>query len=343
MTGSASNPGSAPGKLAASVIVPTYRRPADILRCLGSLTRQTTSTAYEIIVVDNACDDALAERIAESGSDSAHSLRYLPEPELGVHNARHAGARAARASLLLFTDDDAICAPGWVDAYVTAFARHAEIAAAGGPVRPHWLARPPDWLLELIVPPTFTPLALMDLGERFLIDPRGFFFSVNMAIRREVLFRAGGFSPELHGSIYLGDGETGLNNRLWEAGNLIAYVPEAIVEHVIRPERATLDYMSERLRAQGAADAYSALRCLPLTKRLLLRKIAGALRRGLRSYRLVDVRQPAGLESMSRRLAVTRHLSEAGYYARLLFGERRRELVCRKRWLEAEEPAHRRP
>jgi glucosyl-dolichyl phosphate glucuronosyltransferase len=59
----------------------------------------------------------------------------------------------------------------------------------------------------------FPMLGLVDISETFRLEPQGFFFGGNMAIRREVLFQVGGFNPELVGDLYLGDGEVGLELR----------------------------------------------------------------------------------------------------------------------------------
>jgi hypothetical protein len=101
--------------------------------------------------------------------------------------------------------------------------------AAGGPVRPLWETDPPQWLLDYISESKiFGILSIMEPYTDFRLDPNGFFFGVNMAIRREVLFELGGFNPESFGDIWLGDGETGLNRKLQKRGLLIGYVPDAI-------------------------------------------------------------------------------------------------------------------
>ena len=131
---------------------------------------------------------------------------------LGLHNARHAGARAAEGKILLFTDDDATFDCGWATAYAEAFARHTEMMASGGPVRPIWETEPPQWLLDYIAESKmFNILSIMEPHTEFRMNPNGFFFGVNMAIRRNILFEVGGFNPESFGDIWSGDGEAGLN------------------------------------------------------------------------------------------------------------------------------------
>lgn len=76
------------------------------------------SDRYEIIVVDNASTDATPQEIKNlQGDVNRHILRYVSEERLGLHNARHAGARAANGEILVFTDDDATFDPGWLQSY----------------------------------------------------------------------------------------------------------------------------------------------------------------------------------------------------------------------------------
>ena len=109
-----------------SVIIPTYHRPNDLLRCLGSLERQTLGE-FQTVVVDNSPDAELRERMRAFET----RVLYVHEPSLGLHNARHAGARAATGDVLVFTDDDAEFSQSWLAAYSEAFALHPEMAAAG--------------------------------------------------------------------------------------------------------------------------------------------------------------------------------------------------------------------
>ena len=112
------------------------------------------------------------------------------------------------------------------------------MAAAGGPVKPKWDVNPPPWLLEYLAKymdryNNFTLLSLMDLSNTFSLSKQGYFFGVNMAIRKEILFKVGGFNPDSFGDIWLGDGESGLNRKLWKRSELIGYIPDALVYHHI--------------------------------------------------------------------------------------------------------------
>jgi glycosyltransferase involved in cell wall biosynthesis len=242
-----------------SIIIPSHNRATLILQAVRSaLSQSYPADHYEIIVVDNASSDGTVHNVSNLQQEAGSRLRYLREDRLGLHHARHAGARVARGELLVFTDDDATFDSGWLQAYGRAFAEHSQMAAAGGPVRPIWEAPPPKWLLDFIGDAkTFPPLSLMQPHDGFRLDPKGFFFGVNMAIRREILFAVGGFNPELIGGFTVGDGESGLNRKLQKRGCAIGYVPDALVYHHIPRGRMTLEYLCRWQAHLAGAQMYS--------------------------------------------------------------------------------------
>src|SRR5262245_30321168 len=139
------------GKRAMKVLVrvPTYKRPSTLLQALNSLQEQTLRE-FEIVVVNNALDSRTDEVTRDYGIVSRVPVRCIPSPPGALHEARHAGARVALGEVLVFTDDDATFDPGWLQAYVEAFAGYPQMAAAGGPVHPVWEDDPTSWIVELM-------------------------------------------------------------------------------------------------------------------------------------------------------------------------------------------------
>jgi len=94
------------------VIVPTFRRPAQLERCLGGLAMQT-SRSHRVLVVARPSDRAT--RDAWSTIARSHVEAQLVDvDEPGVIAAMTAGVRASEAEYIAFTDDDAIPRPDWV-------------------------------------------------------------------------------------------------------------------------------------------------------------------------------------------------------------------------------------
>jgi glucosyl-dolichyl phosphate glucuronosyltransferase len=232
--------------------------------------------------VDNAADPQVRDLVSRVASNHRAPVSYIPEPELGLHHARHRGAAAAASELLVFTDDDATFSPGWLTAYARAFAKHLGMAAASGPVRAMWTVTPPRWLTDYVDTmlaeiEMFPALSLLDRRSGFRITPREVLFGVNMAVRRTELIAHGGFSPEIFGKTWLGSGESGLNYRLASSRRGIGYVPNAVVYHHVEAERMSVSYLTRRMRNEGASHVYSRVHGSPMPRLRLATLIARGL------------------------------------------------------------------
>ena len=109
--------------------------------------------------------------------------------------ARHcAGGRRGRRSILVFTDDDVNVEEGWLDAVRDGMADPA-VALVGGPVQPRWQATVPRWIRRARDrhPRLGAPIALLDYGDRPVELGVRTLLGANLAVRREVFARVGGF------------------------------------------------------------------------------------------------------------------------------------------------------
>jgi glycosyltransferase involved in cell wall biosynthesis len=321
--------------VAISLVVPTYNRSRLVMRCLDSVQRQKLAE-FELLLVDNSPDAELRARIEAFNLDARIPARYVAEPRLGLHNARHAGARAAHGDVLVFTDDDALFDPNWLAAYARSFDEHADMSAAGGPVLPDWEGPPPAWLTALMQtnPTMFPVLSLLNLSKDFQLTRDGIFFGVNMAIRRATLFESGGFNPEIFGDRWLGDGETGLNRKLWARNQLIGYVPEAIVYHHVSRQRMTLTYLRKRQANDGACDMYARFHHKMPSQAGLARVAAAIVSESIRDW----VAEPVfhgrtDLLALRVQMRAARAWARLHYLARLMASPRLRALVTQEDWL----------
>lgn len=321
-----------------STIIPTYNRPETLMRALASLQEQTLSD-FEMLVVDNAADPAVQGLATEFNRTAKVPVRYVPEPDIGLHNARHAGAIAAQGDILVFTDDDATFDSGWLEAYAEKFADYPEMAAAGGPVRAAWEQPPPGWLLELIgEAKMFGPLSVMEPYDEFCLGGDAFFWGANMAIRRRVLFEVGGFNPECFGDTWLGDGESGLKRKLNDRQMLVGYVPGAVVYHHIPPQRMTVEYLRHRQVNQGAAEAYTYFHAEGVRRTKVLAYAARIAKDNLRAWaQALIVNGRTDARSLGVQLNATAAKSQLSYAIRLLTDRSFRELVTKKDWLATHE------
>ena len=235
-----------------SAIVPTFNR-ADTLRsCIESLLHQTLDPQfYEIVIVDNNSNDTTRDTV-QAYLGQGHNVRYVFEPRQGLHFARHAGAKAAKAEIVAYTDDDAIVDSRWLEELVKAYKYH-DIGCAGGKITVQWDMKPPDWLL-----PYECYYGNIDYGTRCrVLSPHEHVFGANISLRREALFEVGGFHPDFIGSQRVGSGEIGLCVELHKRGIKIAWVPTAQVRHLQTVNlNGNLKYLKKHFANQGVVGAH---------------------------------------------------------------------------------------
>jgi glycosyltransferase involved in cell wall biosynthesis len=104
-----------------SIVIPTYKRPQDIIRALKSVEAEAIALPLcEIVVTDNdpaaSAKDVVAEFMAETKAD----ISYIHEPNPGVSNARNTALKNARGRYIAFLDDDMEAMPQWVQASLDA-------------------------------------------------------------------------------------------------------------------------------------------------------------------------------------------------------------------------------
>lgn len=320
-----------------SVIIPTYKRPRDLLRAVKSLQGQTLQD-FEIIVVDNASEKKIKILIRKFNKEAKIPAKYIAEPVLGWHNANHKGTRYAKSELLLFTNDDVTFEPFCLASYVEAFEKYPQMVASGGPIRPVFETPPPKWLKDLMgKSKVFTPFSLMDLSNKFQLSKNGFFFTTNMVIRKDQLFSFGGFNPEIFGDVRLGDGEIGLNRKIKKRGYLIGYVPDAIVYHHIPKERMSIDALEHWMSNAGAIDMYTLFHEKGIPRNWLgfVTFVWPIIRINLK-YWIGNLffKSPKASVSIKIKLQTARSLAQLDYIKRLMHDKDLQKLVAKKNWLK---------
>jgi GT2 family glycosyltransferase len=197
-----------------SVVVPTYRRPELLARCLAALARQQVASEYEVVVADDSGGDEAARRVVKEAESAGVRFRYLPVTgNHGPAAARNAGWQAASGEIIAFTDDDCLPDSGWLAAGIAPFADEHVVAVTGQtsvPLPP----RPTDYERDA---------AGLERAE---------FVTANCFVRRSVLESLGGFD-ESFPAAWREDSD--LHFRLLDTGGQLVKASEAIVVHPVRP------------------------------------------------------------------------------------------------------------
>jgi GT2 family glycosyltransferase len=204
-----------------SVVVPTFRRPVLLRRCLDALLAQRIDPeAFEIIVVDDGSDDCVRDLVLGIADwIRAPQVRYLrPLRGHGPAAARNRGWRAAKGVLIAFTDDDAIPTPGWLMDGARAFESNRQWVALSGRV------------VKLL------PDALRLRADHHRTT-RGVetaeFVAANAFVWRAALEAVGGFD-ERFTRAWRDDSD--LQFKLLAQGAAVGFCPEARVVHPVRAE-----------------------------------------------------------------------------------------------------------
>ena len=246
-----------------SVIIATFNRAGLLPGILGALASQEAppSLGWEIVVVDNNSSDSTPDVVTSFSRTATIPVRYVFEPGQGLSRARNRGVREARGSILAFTDDDVLPAPDWIAQVVAAIDRWGA-HGVGGRILPRWEAPPPSWITgnwRLL-----RRLSIMDFDQSRLLalplERKPQVWGANMAFRRELLDRVGGFDPRLGmlGHRLFRSEEFDLVERALRLGLRIAYDPALTVYHRIGSDRMRKSYF-RRLEFDSAhGDARAA-------------------------------------------------------------------------------------
>jgi glycosyltransferase involved in cell wall biosynthesis/GT2 family glycosyltransferase len=113
-----------------TVIIPTYRRPIDLMRCLEALKRQERSPAQVIVVVRD--NDTATWTALESFAPENLPLQTVKVQVPGVVAAMNLGLEVAHGDIIAFTDDDAAPRPDWLARIEAHFWQNDRLAGVGG-------------------------------------------------------------------------------------------------------------------------------------------------------------------------------------------------------------------
>jgi glycosyltransferase involved in cell wall biosynthesis len=238
-----------------TVILCTYNRCQSLRTALDSVASSAfpNSTDWEVLVVDNNSTDATSDVVKDFCHRSPQHFRYLFEPKQGKSNALNAGVRNTNAYIVAFMDDDVTVDPDWL-CNLTKVLDSSEWAGAGGRILPNWMCAQPPWLW-FDGPHPLAPFAVFDLGTdgHALAEPP---FGTNMAFRREVFQKYGGFREDMGpcpGSQRQNE-DTEFGRRLMAAGERLWYEPSAVVHHPVTEARVQKKYLLKWWFDKARAD-----------------------------------------------------------------------------------------
>ncbi len=253
---------------AVSLVICTRDRAAQFASCLAAVRSLAPSLPWEFVAVDNGSSDETPHLVARFAELAPFPVTVVREPRPGLARARNAGVSAARAPLLVFTDDDCYPAPDLLDRYAEVFA-DPRVGYAAGRILLH---DPDDYPITIQTSPTPIPIPPGGFVEPGVVQ------GANMAFRREVVFALGGFDPALGPGGAFNFEYLDMSSRAAWAGYAGGYFPGPVVRHHHRRRLAADVRALQRSYDRGRGAYFASL----LLRRQAARQLTGHLVESLR-------------------------------------------------------------
>ncbi len=207
-----------------SVVIPTYNKEPLLARTLASLAGQTyPAERTEIVVADDHSTDGTSAYLA--GLKLPQRLTVVRHDEnRGRAAARNSAIRAATGELIVFVDDDMLCAPDLIERHVRLHGDHPDAVVVGR-------ARQAE---ELGHSTALTYLDRMGVAKHAAGSrvPARYFVTNNSSVARDRLLEVGLFDETFRN---YGFEDTEIAFRLEdEAGLTTWYCAEAAALHIHR-------------------------------------------------------------------------------------------------------------
>ncbi|WP_457616229.1 glycosyltransferase [Lutibacter sp.] len=206
-------------KLEFSIIIPVYNRPQEIDELLESLTKQTYTKNFEVIVIEDG-SEIKATDIVRSYTNKLN-LKYHYKKNSGAGASRNAGMRMAEGNYFIIFDSDCVIPENYLIAVENALTHNYTDAYGGADA-----AADKFTILQKAI--NYSMTSFLTTGgirgskksvEKF--QPRSF----NFGMSKKAFDVTGGFSFMKVGE------DIDLTFRLWQNGFQTQFIEEAFVYH----------------------------------------------------------------------------------------------------------------
>ncbi len=164
-----------------SIVIPTLNEGEYLEGCLKSINAQDFPGDVEIIIADGKSTDRTVKIAREYGA------KVVVEPKRTIAAGRQAGAKAASGDIVVFTDADARPKPGWLMHLCEPFSKGDAVVCTYGTLSLYDYRRTAFFFGNVMS-------AYLFWADVFGIAAGA---GSNMAVRKDVFHKIGGFDPEL--------------------------------------------------------------------------------------------------------------------------------------------------
>lgn len=210
-----------------SVCVVTYMRPDSLRRCLQALAYHLSPLTQVVIV------DASPRSVQGDVEAIRATAKYVHAPSLAgwMTRSRNEALQWTDGQIIAFLDDDVVIRPGWERGLLRAFADPAVDAVAGRTCN----GIPGEEVYSLPIGRLLPDGRLTEGFASLPANPMPVDHGIgaNMAFRRRILARLGGFRDDYPGTAMRED--TDIFLRVGALGATTVFEPDAAVDHLPAP------------------------------------------------------------------------------------------------------------
>ncbi len=202
-----------------SFIIPVYNRPEEIRELLESLSLQTYTKAFEIVIVEDGSTLDCTSVISDF--ETTLDISYYPKPNSGPGASRNYGMERAKGNYFIVLDSDCILPPQYLVEAEKSL-NEQFVHCYGGPDAAHESFSLVQKAINYAMTSVLTTGGIR--GNKKAVgkfQPRSF----NMGISKEAFENVGGY-----GKIHPGE-DPDLTIRIWNKGYDTKLIPEAFVYH----------------------------------------------------------------------------------------------------------------
>lgn len=233
----------------------TYNGQRTLPKMLGALyCLDHLDADWQVIAINNASSDE-SEKILRSFSDRLPII-VLNQPIRGKNRALNTALPFIQGDLVVFTDDDILPEPNWLNEFKRCANDHPDCDLFGGAILPHWGRTPDPWILNAVPHGVTFGLTAPDLPEGPIYP--GLIWGANMMVRRRVFDAGHRFNEDVgpNAGQYIMGSETEFNIRIVKHGYQTWFCPTSRVRHIIRDFQMTEDWVIQRAYRFGRNQCY---------------------------------------------------------------------------------------
>jgi GT2 family glycosyltransferase len=242
-------------------VIPTYGREQILLETIAHHLKQATALPQfdELIVIDQTATHEAATDQQLQAWHGQGKIRWVRCPEPHLTRIMNRGLLEAHSDMVLYTDDDVVPGPGWLQAHATSHQEHPEAWAIVGQI-----LQPGEEPEEIEYRPKGGHLMrYMDFPFR---STRGQYIenamAGNLSLKRIQALQIGGFDENFPPPV-ASRFESEFAKRLGRSGGKVWFEPKASLRHLAATTGGTRSrgsHLTSMSPVHGVGDCYFALR-----------------------------------------------------------------------------------